>query len=83
MERPGPYTGHGGGSFEQTFQIVIVVLVQTANGDLFPGTLQLAFYIAVIRKALKSFKFIYKPEGVLLDSDRAFEISYFVGTGQY
>ena len=34
---------------EQTFQIVIVVLVQTANGDLFPGTLQLAFYIAVIR----------------------------------
>jgi len=36
-------TGHGGGSFEQTFQIVIVVLVQTANGALFPGTLQLAF----------------------------------------
>ena len=43
----GLYTRPGGGSFEQTFQIVVVVLVQATNRDLFLGTSQLSFYVAV------------------------------------
>ena len=40
-------TGPGGGTFEQSFQIVIVVFVQTANGDLFFRTSQLSVDKAV------------------------------------
>ena len=47
LKRSGPDTGHGGGTFEQTFQIMIVVFVQAANGDLFLGAPQLAVDIAV------------------------------------
>src|SRR5438132_6245823 len=43
----GLYTRPGGGSFEQTLQIVVVVLVQATNRDLFLGTSQLSFYVAV------------------------------------
>ena len=35
LERSGTHTGHGGRSFEQTFQIMVVVLVQAANGNQF------------------------------------------------
>ena len=35
LERSGLYTGPGGRAFEQTFQIMVVVLVQAANGRLF------------------------------------------------
>jgi hypothetical protein len=49
LERSGTHTGHGGRSFEQTFQIMIVVLVQTPDRNQFLGAPQLAFHIAVIR----------------------------------
>src|SRR5437764_13149652 len=49
LERSGTHTGHGGRSFEQTFQVMIVVLVQTPNRNNFLGASQLAFYIAVVR----------------------------------
>jgi hypothetical protein len=48
LERSGTHTNHSGCSFEQTFQIVIVVFVQPPDGDRFLGTPQLAFYIAEI-----------------------------------
>ena len=35
LERSGAHTGHGGRSFEQTFQIMVVVLVQAPNGEEF------------------------------------------------
>ena len=37
------------GRFEQTFQIVVMVFIQTANGKQFLGAPQLAFDIAVFR----------------------------------
>jgi hypothetical protein len=52
LKRSGTHTGSSSRTFEQTFQIMIVVLVQTANGDLFLRTLQLAVYKAVFRTGL-------------------------------
>src|SRR5439155_6563758 len=51
LERAGPYTGPGGRTFAQAFPIMIGVLVQTANGDLFLRTSQSAFNIAIVRTA--------------------------------
>jgi hypothetical protein len=34
LEWSGLHTGPGGGSFEQAFQIMVVILVEAANGDL-------------------------------------------------
>src|ERR1019366_10735431 len=38
LERSGTHTGHGGRSFEQTFQIMVVVFVQAPNGKKFLRT---------------------------------------------
>jgi hypothetical protein len=46
--RSGTDTSHSGCSFEQTFWIIIVVLVQSPDGDRFRGTPQLTYYIAVV-----------------------------------
>src|SRR2546427_5073032 len=47
LKRPGLYTGPSGSSFEQAFQIVVVIFIQAANGNLLSGAPQLAFDIAV------------------------------------
>src|SRR5713101_1119638 len=47
LKRSGLYTRPGRGSFEQTFQIVIVILVQSSDGDLLFRALQLASDVAM------------------------------------
>ena len=47
LEWSGLHTGPGGGSFEQAFQIMVVILVEAANGDLLFRASQLAVDIAV------------------------------------
>ena len=47
-ERSGTHTRHGGRSFEQTFQIMVVVFVQAANGDQFLRASQLALRVAIV-----------------------------------
>ena len=37
LERSGPYAGRDGGSFEQRLQIMVVVLVETPDGELLLG----------------------------------------------
>src|SRR5215471_5866518 len=47
-ERPRPCTGRLGSAFEQIFQIVIMVVIQTARGDSLPVALQFPSYKAVL-----------------------------------
>jgi len=49
LERSGPHAGRDGGSFEQSFQIMVVVLVETPDGEQFLGASQLSFDITVFR----------------------------------
>ena len=49
LEWAGTCTRGDRGRFEQTFQIVVVVFIQTANGKQFLGAPQLAFDITVFR----------------------------------
>jgi hypothetical protein len=51
MKWSGLYTCPGGSSFEQTFQIVVVILVQATNGNLLFATPQSAFDIGVFSVA--------------------------------
>src|SRR5215831_7122455 len=43
LEGSGLYTGPGGRAFKQAFQIMVVILVQAANGRLFFAPLRLTF----------------------------------------
>ena len=47
LERSGLHTRPSGGSFEQAFQIMVVIFIQAANGNLLSGAPQLALDIAV------------------------------------
>src|SRR5258708_11904372 len=47
LERSGPHTRPSGGSFEQTFQIMVVILVQAANEHLLFAAPHLAFDVVV------------------------------------
>ena len=47
LERSGLHTGPGGGGFEQTFQIMVVILVQAANGHLLFAPPHLALDVVV------------------------------------
>src|SRR5712692_11296925 len=47
LKRSGLYTRPSRSSFEQAFQIVVVIFIQAANGNLLSGAPQLAFDIAV------------------------------------
>src|ERR1700693_5582509 len=49
LQWAGPCTRGDSGRFEQTFQIVVMVFIQAANGEQFLGAPQLAFDIAVFR----------------------------------
>ena len=49
LERSGMPTGRDGGSFEQSLQIMVVILVETPDGEQFLGAPQLAFDITVFR----------------------------------
>src|SRR5215467_11564028 len=48
LERSGPRTRGGGHRFEQTFEIVVVIFIEPANGKQFLGAPQLALHIAVL-----------------------------------
>ena len=48
LERSGPDTRGCGGSFEETFQIMVMVLIQPPDGNEFLRASQLAFYVAVL-----------------------------------
>ena len=41
LERSGLYTGRGGSTLKQAFQIMVVILIQAANGRLFLAPLHL------------------------------------------
>ena len=47
LKRSGAYTRPRGGPFEQTFQIMVVILVPAPDGNLFLGALQLPSDVAV------------------------------------
>src|SRR5713101_7579990 len=55
LEWSGLHTRPGGGSFEQTFQIMIVILVEAANGHLLFAAPHLALHVVVF-PAVASFQ---------------------------
>jgi hypothetical protein len=49
LERSRAHTGHGGRTFEETFQIMVMVFVQAPNTEQFLRTPDLTFYNAIFR----------------------------------
>src|SRR2546428_14037683 len=53
MERSGASAGRGGRAFEDIFQLVVVIFIQTPGREKFPRALQLAGHEAIIRTGVR------------------------------
>src|SRR6266568_62780 len=53
VERPGSDAGSQGRTFENVFQVVVVVFIETAQGYRFVRALELSFHNAVLRTVMR------------------------------